>query len=138
MFLSLRANFAAICEVSTYVSNPTDYIHPRDIREIASNHKVNPMNSRRFLVWLILCLGLWIGVSGCSLIPKPFFNNVKRISKESLKARLEDPTIVILDVRQPQDWNKSGIKIKGAIQENPNKFNDWYYRYPKTKTIVLY
>jgi rhodanese-related sulfurtransferase len=86
----------------------------------------------------MLCSGVLIGVCGCSLIPKSSFKNIKRISKESLKARLEDPSIVILDVRRPQDWNKSGIKIKGAIQENPHKFNDWYYRYPKTKTIVLY
>jgi rhodanese-related sulfurtransferase len=86
----------------------------------------------------MLCLSLWIGIIGCALIPNFDSKDVKTISKESLKSRLEDPSIVILDVRRPQDWKKSGIKIKGAIQENPVKFDTWYSRYSKAKTIVLY
>lgn len=96
------------------------------------------MNAKRFLGWFILCLSLYIGILGCALIPKTDSKQVKSMSKELLKSNLEDPSIVILDVRQPQDWNKSGIKIKGAIQENPNKFDNWYSRYPKTKTVILY
>lgn len=108
------------------------------IRENTLNQKVNHRISIRFFVCLMLYSGVLIGLCGCSLIPRSSFKNIKRISKESLKSRLEDPSIVILDVRRPQDWNKSGIKIKGAVQENPYKFDNWYSRYPKTKTIILY
>lgn len=69
---------------------------------------------------------------------KDFFAKVKSISKESLKERLDDPNLIILDVRRPKGWKKSGIKIKVASQENPYKSKSWYARYPKNKTIILY
>jgi Rhodanese-like domain len=102
------------------------------------NQKLNRMKPNRFLWGLMLCLGIWAGVFGCGLISNASFKEVKSISKESLKSRIGDPSIVILDVRRPQDWKRSGIKIKGALLENPYKFNAWYSRYPKTKTIILY
>ena len=96
------------------------------------------MNLRRFVVWFNFCLAILIGVCGCAMTPATSSKAVQSISKESLKSKLEDPSIVILDVRRPQDWKKSGIKIKGAVQENPYKFDSWYSRYPKAKTIILY
>jgi len=96
------------------------------------------MASRRFVVWFILCLAVLISACGCALTPKTPSKKVQSISKESLKSKLEDSSIIILDVRRPQDWKKSGIKIKGAVQENPYKFDSWYSRYPKAKTIILY
>ncbi len=89
-------------------------------------------------MWFILGLAVLIGICGCAMTPSTSSKAVQSISKESLKSKLEDPSIVILDVRRPQDWKKSGIKIKGAVQENPYKFDSWYSRYPKTKTIILY
>ena len=96
------------------------------------------MNTRRFIVWVVLCLALLINAYGCALPAKRSSETVQKISKEELKSRLDDPSLVILDVRRPQDWKKSGKKIKGAIQENPYKFENWYARYPKAKTILLY
>ena len=96
------------------------------------------MRSRMFAVWFILGLVALIGILGCAMTPETPSKKVQSISKELLKSKLEDPSIVILDVRRPQDWKKSGIKIKGAVQENPYKFQSWYSRYPKTKTIILY
>jgi rhodanese-related sulfurtransferase len=89
-------------------------------------------------VWFILGLAVLIGICGCALTQETSSKTVQSISKESLKSKLEDPSIVILDVRRPQDWKKSGIKIKGAVQENPYKFDSWHSRYPKTKTVILY
>jgi hypothetical protein len=96
------------------------------------------MNTRRFLVGIIFCLVLLLGISGCATTSENSSNTIQRMSKEELKSRLEDPSLVILDVRRPQDWKKSGRKIKGAVQENPYKFDNWYARYPKAKTILLY
>ncbi len=96
------------------------------------------MNPRRFIAWLIFCLVLLLGASGCATTSEKSSKTIHQMSKEDLKSRLEDPSLVILDVRRPQDWKKSGKKIKGAIQENPYKFDTWNARYPKTKTILLY
>jgi len=96
------------------------------------------MNTRQSVIWVIILCLFMIGSVGCALIPQTTFLAKSGISKEELKDRLNDPNLIILDVRRPQDWKKSGIKIKGAIQENPYKFEKWYSRYPKTKTIILY
>jgi len=96
------------------------------------------MNTRQNVIWVIILCLFMIGAIGCALIPQTSFLAKSGISKEELKDRLDDPNLIILDVRRPQDWKKSGIKIKGAIQENPYKFESWYARYPKTKTIILY
>ena len=96
------------------------------------------MNSKQSALWIIILSLYIIGIMSCALIPQTSFLAKHGISKEELKDRLDDPNLIILDVRRSQDWKKSGIKIKGAVQENPHKFNSWYSRYPKTKTIILY
>ena len=64
---------------------------------------------------------------------------VPRITKEELKARMIEPELVILDVRTGRDWEKSDVKIKGAIRENPkNDTKSWANKYGKDKTLVLY
>jgi rhodanese-related sulfurtransferase len=79
-----------------------------------------------------------LGITGCALTSEQPSRDKFRISKEELKDRLNDPSLIILDVRISKDWKKSGKKIKGAIQKDPNKFAEWSSQYPKTKTIVLY
>ena len=96
------------------------------------------MNTRRFIVGIIFCLVLLLGISGCATTSEKSSKTIQQMSKEDLKSRLEDPSLVILDVRRPQDWKKSGKKIKGAVQENPYKFDNWYARYPKAKTLLFY
>jgi rhodanese-related sulfurtransferase len=63
---------------------------------------------------------------------------VPTITKEELRAKLGDPNVVVVDVRQPRDWKASDVKIKGAIRENPGDIAGWADRYPKDKTLVLY
>ena len=103
-----------------------------------SREKVNQMNTRPSMVWTVFCLALLLGVIGCASTLEKSSRTIPRMSKEELKSRLQDPSLVILDVRRPQDWKKSGKKIQGAAQENPFKFDTWYARYPKEKTILLY
>jgi hypothetical protein len=96
------------------------------------------MNTRQSGIWIIILCLFIIDSVGCALIPQTSFLAKSGISKEDLKNRFNDPNLIVLDVRRPKDWKKSGIKIKGAVQEDPNKFENWYSRYPKTKTIILY
>jgi rhodanese-related sulfurtransferase len=65
--------------------------------------------------------------------------DVPRISKEELKSMLNDPEVVILDVRASGDWDNSKRKIQGAVREDPNNSaKSWADKYSKDKTIVLY
>jgi rhodanese-related sulfurtransferase len=64
---------------------------------------------------------------------------VPRITKEELKPILDNPGVIVLDVRIGDEWKKSDKKIKGAIREDPEKdFKVWALNYQKDKTIVFY
>lgn len=63
---------------------------------------------------------------------------VPRLDKDTLKGWLSDPQVIILDVRQPQDWRGSDKKIKGAVRQDPKKAKTWAAGLPKDKKIVLY
>jgi rhodanese-related sulfurtransferase len=60
------------------------------------------------------------------------------ITIQELKSSLEKHDLLIIDVRDPVGWSKSGDKILGAIREDPSDVTSWAKRYPKDKTIVLY
>lgn len=60
------------------------------------------------------------------------------ISIERLRAMMENPEVVILDVRQPGDWKDSRKKIKGAVRQAPRQFDAWISKYPHGRSIVLY
>ena len=65
-------------------------------------------------------------------------NNVPRISKDELKAKLGSSDIVLLDVRSKTDWEKSDEKIPGAVRMDPQTVDVWAGTLPKDKEIVLY
>ena len=60
------------------------------------------------------------------------------ISRNALRARLDDPSLAILDVRKMADWTDSNAKIKGAIRENHWEVEKWASKYPKEQRIVTY
>jgi rhodanese-related sulfurtransferase len=64
--------------------------------------------------------------------------DVPRMTKDELKAMLDNPDWVILDVRAQSDWKGGDSKIKSAIREDPESVNSWAEKYMKDKTIVLY
>ena len=64
--------------------------------------------------------------------------NVSIVTKEELKAQLDGPDIMILDVRTGKDWKSSEFKIKGAIRANPGEFDKWAGTYPKDQKLILY
>ena len=64
--------------------------------------------------------------------------DVPRMKKDELKAMLDNPDLVILDVRAQSDWKGDDSKIKGAIREDPESVKSWAEKYSKDKTFVLY
>ena len=65
-------------------------------------------------------------------------DNVPRISTEQLKNTIDDPGLVLLDVRTEKDWEKSDRKIVRAIRVDPDDVKSWAGNYSKNKKIVLY
>jgi hypothetical protein len=65
-------------------------------------------------------------------------DDVPRMTIEQLRSQLDNPDFVIVDVRSTKDWENSSLQIKGAVREDGNKFDSWFNKYPKEKTIVLY
>lgn len=94
-------------------------------------------NAVGFLASLTVFL-LLSGSSGCAAPAKITAGDVPRMELDELKARLGDPAVVVIDVRQPGDWNASPSKIKGAIREDSASVAKWASNYPMDKTIVLY
>jgi rhodanese-related sulfurtransferase len=60
------------------------------------------------------------------------------VTKEQLRSMLGKPNVVVIDVRTNYDWDKSNVKIKGAVREEGMKFATWLNKYPKDKTLVFY
>ncbi len=85
----------------------------------------------------LLILGLSLAIMGI-LAAFAAADEVPRMTKEQLKALLDDPDVVVLDVRRGKNWKESEKKIKGAVRENPKRFKSWAHKYPKDKTLVLY
>lgn len=64
---------------------------------------------------------------------------VPRMTKEELKDLLGKPDVIVIDVRQPGQWDVGKLKIAGAHREDPRKkAESWAMKYPKDRTIVLY
>ncbi len=92
---------------------------------------------RQIAMMLVILVVVGTGqVLAASVIDDP--SEVPRITVDELKADLDKPDVVIIDVRTPHDWNDSSTKIKGAIREEPNRLGAWMAKYPMDKTIVLY
>ena len=83
-------------------------------------------------------------VVGMSFVLMGCFQNMvsdtktPKITKEELRERLNNPEVVIIDVRIGDEWKKSKWKIKGAIREDPEMLKSWAEKYSKDKTLVFY
>lgn len=92
--------------------------------------RVNYKNITYFIILPLLMLLTGISMSAAKDVPM--------MTKEELKAQLDNPDIMILDVREGRDWKSSEFKIKGARRADPNEFDKWAETYPKDKTLILY
>jgi len=93
------------------------------------------MENKRLTIALSLVLSLIITTADAV---SAWAAHAPRITKEELKAELENPDVVILDVRRDKDWTDSDQKIKGAIREDGKEYKSWAENYPSDKKIVLY
>jgi len=66
------------------------------------------------------------------------FEMVPRISTGALKDKLNEPELVILDVRIPKHIEASTYKIRGAVWVNPAGVDKWSQFFDKDATFVLY
>ena len=64
--------------------------------------------------------------------------DIPRITTEELNGILGNSGVIVLDVRESQNWQDSELKIKGAIRGHPDKVNSWFDEHSKEKTLVLY
>jgi len=66
------------------------------------------------------------------------FGQVKKITINQLLESIDDPQLLILDVRTTGSWQDSDKKIKGAVRKNPETFASWANDLPKNKFLALY
>ena len=64
--------------------------------------------------------------------------DVPRITTEELNGILGNSDVIVLDVRESQNWQDSEVKIKGAVRGHPGQISSWFDQYPKDKKLVLY
>jgi len=61
-----------------------------------------------------------------------------QLFREGLKAMLNSPDLVVVDVRTGSDWSSSEFKIKGAVRVEPSEVASWADARGKDKIYVLY
>ena len=92
------------------------------------------MEQRRLLAIIVMAV---VMSTACAAPKKTVAQEIPRMTKEELKANLDNDDVVIIDVRTPKDYDTSDRKIRGAVRENPMDVRYWT-PYPKKKIIVLY
>ena len=85
-----------------------------------------------FLTLLVLPIVAFFISGGCAV------TELHKISVDTLSTQLDNPDLVIIDVRQDRDWKASAQKIKGAVRESPYSATSWAGKYAKDSRIVLY
>lgn len=63
---------------------------------------------------------------------------VPRISAADVEKLMDNPDVVIIDVRKNKSWWRSTTKIHGAVREDPSNVSQWIDKYSKTETLILY
>lgn len=100
---------------------------------------------RSVLSALFVVLLFLAGVSGCSIATGKMMDgatlsvsDVPRMTVDELKSRLNDPSLIVIDVRTSGYWDTGATKIKGALREVAEKTKEWAPKYGRDKTVVLY
>jgi len=88
--------------------------------------------------WTIIFFLIVFVLTGC-LQNVALETKVPKMTKEELKPLLDNPEVIVLDVRIPAEWKRDALKIQGAVREDPEKdYKTWASKYPKDKTLVFY
>jgi hypothetical protein len=88
--------------------------------------------------WTLLAFLVVFVLTGC-LQNLTLDTKVPRMTKEDLRSLLDNPEVIVLDVRIADEWKRSDLKTKGAVHEDPEKdYRTWGAKYSKEKTLVFY
>ena len=96
------------------------------------------MRRNQSLSRVAVVLGILCAASAFALITGCPGEQTPSMSKETLKGKLTDADLIVVDVRTESAWEKCDSKITGARRETPEKVRTWMAGYPKEKTIVFY
>jgi len=66
------------------------------------------------------------------------FGQVIKITINQVLESLDNPQLLLLDVRTSGNWQASNNKIQGAVRKNPATFDSWANDLPKNNFLVLY
>ena len=92
------------------------------------------MKNHLKLKWMLIALTL---AFFCAMLAWSD-NDVPTLTKDELKAMLDDPDVLVIDVRRAGDWKSSEFMIQKAVREDPGNVASLEKKYPKDKTLVLY
>ena len=87
---------------------------------------------------IFVMLGILFAASTFALLAGCPAEQTPSMSKETLKGKLNDSDLIVVDVRTESAWEKCDSKITGARREDPVNVSNWMASYPKEKTIVVY
>jgi rhodanese-related sulfurtransferase len=87
---------------------------------------------------LRMILGLAFMLLFAFTMPTYGAEDVPRISTEQLKDILDNPDLILLDVRTEKDWGESDRKIVRAVRVDPDDVSSWAGDYSKEQKIILY
>ena len=64
--------------------------------------------------------------------------NVPAISVHQVQHLLNNPDVIIIDVRKYRNWWRSSKKVLSAVREDPSKVDEWAQKYPRDKSLIFY
>jgi hypothetical protein len=65
-------------------------------------------------------------------------DDIAMITKEEVQKIIGQSDVTLIDVRYEKNWEKSDMKIAGAVREHPNEIGSWVGEYAKDHKLVLY
>ena len=92
----------------------------------------NPIRIAGFIKVSLAVIVSYLTVAAAASIEVP------RISVEQTKEMLDDPEVVIIDVRTAKTWWRSRTKILNAVREELASIEQWAGKYPKDKALIFY
>ena len=85
-----------------------------------------------------MVLGVFIALTFLGLSAEAAASGeVPRMTKEELKPLLDNPDVIVIDVRKDKGWMTAETKIEGAVREEAGGARTWGQKYDKNKTYIL-
>ena len=64
--------------------------------------------------------------------------DVPRISAGQVSLLLGKSDTVVIDVRKPRNWWRTGKKILTAVREDPSRVAQWAPKYTQNQSLIFY